>query len=115
RRYRVDRQGDDLDAALGKLVFQFGGQAQLGGANRGEVRRVGTQNAPAVTQPFVEANATFTGILLEVGGNIAQQDSRVLRFYAGADEKKCRLWEQFALRLTSLKRIYSNFVLRLRN
>ncbi|MNN24670.1 hypothetical protein D3C81_1381110 [compost metagenome] len=75
RLHRVHRQGDGLDAALGEFPFQLGGEAQLGGAHRGEVGRVGEQDAPAVAEPFVETNATGAGILFEVGGDIAKADA----------------------------------------
>src|SRR5690606_22319373 len=64
---RVDRvhgEGDGLHPALGELVLQLGGEAQLGGAHRGEVGRVGEQHAPAVAQPVVETDATLAGVLL---------------------------------------------------
>src|SRR5690606_12988794 len=34
---RIDGQGDDLDAALGELVLELGGETQFGGAHRREV------------------------------------------------------------------------------
>src|SRR5690606_32790058 len=63
RVHRVHRQGDGLHAAPGELVLQPGGEAQLGGAHRGEVGRVGKQHAPAVAQPLVKTDATLAGVL----------------------------------------------------
>src|SRR5690349_12718893 len=68
RLHRVHRPGDDLDAALCDPALEFGGQAQSDRAWRGEGRRVGEEDAPAVTEPLVKADAAFTGILFEIGG-----------------------------------------------
>src|SRR5690606_36718146 len=76
RIHRVHGEGDHLDAALGELVGQIGGVAQLGGADRGEVGGVREEDAPAVAEPLVEADAAFAGVLLEIGGDVSEADAR---------------------------------------
>jgi len=75
RIHRVHRQGDGLDVALGELVLELGGEAQLRGAHRGEVGGMREQHAPAIAEPFVETDAAFVGILFEVGGDVAETDA----------------------------------------
>ena len=72
RVYRVNRQRDGLDATLGKLILELGGEAQFSGAHRREVSRVRKQNAPAVAQPIVKLDGASAGILFEIGGDIAK-------------------------------------------
>src|SRR5690606_29029623 len=75
--HRVHGQGNGLDVALGKFVSELGGEAQLRGADRGEVSGVGKQDSPAVAQPLVETNAACAGFLLEVGGDVAKLEAHV--------------------------------------
>jgi hypothetical protein len=72
RFHRVHAQGDGFHITLGKFAFQLGGQAQLGGAHRREVRRMGKQNAPAVAKPLMKADGALTGFLFEVRCGISQ-------------------------------------------
>ena len=53
---RIDRQTDDLDAALVELRLDLGHVAEFGGAYRREVLRVGEQYGPGIADPVVEAN-----------------------------------------------------------
>ena len=69
---RIDADGDRLHAALGELALERGGLAQLGGADRGEVRGVREQHDPGVAGPLVEADRTFGGVLDEIGGGVAE-------------------------------------------
>ena len=75
RIHRVDGQGNGLDAAFVELILELGGKAQLGGAHRGEVGGVGEQDAPAVTEPLVETDLAGAGVLLEIGGDVAESDA----------------------------------------
>src|SRR5690606_41836234 len=72
RIHRVDTQGDGLDVTLGKFIFELGGQAQLCGAHRGKVGRVGKQYAPAIAEPLVKANAALGGILFKIRCSISK-------------------------------------------
>ncbi|MNR36858.1 hypothetical protein D3C85_1548320 [compost metagenome] len=75
RFHRVDGQRDGLDPTLGKFVFQLRRKAQLGGAHRREVGRVGEQHTPAIAQPLVELDSTSAGVLFEIGGDIAESEA----------------------------------------
>ncbi|MCY1539133.1 hypothetical protein D9M68_747050 [compost metagenome] len=68
----VHRQRQHLYVALGEFVGQFGGIAQLGGADRCEIGRMRKQDTPAVTQILMEAYRPSRGFLFEIGGGIAQ-------------------------------------------
>ncbi|MOA00635.1 hypothetical protein D3C78_1200070 [compost metagenome] len=72
---RVHRKRQDLHAALGEVVLELGGQAEFGGADRSEIRRVGEQHAPAVAEPVMEAKTAGAGFLFEVGGNVAESEA----------------------------------------
>jgi len=69
---RIDRQRDRLDVALVEFRLQLGGQAQLGGADRGEVGRVRKQHHPGIARPVVELDVADGRILFEIGCGIAQ-------------------------------------------
>ena len=69
---RVDRQADDLHVALVELGLELGDVAELGGADRREVLRVGEQHAPAVAEPLVEVDLALGGLGGEVGGGVAE-------------------------------------------
>ena len=62
----VDAEADDLDVALVELGLQLGHIAELGGADRGEVLRVRKQNAPAGSEPVVEADSAFGCLRFEI-------------------------------------------------
>src|SRR5690606_19745569 len=72
----VYRHGNHLGFALGELARHNRGVDQFGRANRGEIGRMGKQNAPAVTQELVELDLTNRGILFEIRGGIAQTQCR---------------------------------------
>lgn len=63
----VGRQADQLDTALGKLGLELGEGAQLGGADRGVILRVGEEDDPPVADELMEVNGALGGIGLEVG------------------------------------------------
>jgi hypothetical protein len=67
----VDRQADDLHAALVELRLDLGHVAELGGADRGEVLGVGEQDPPGFAEPVVEADRPFARLRLEVRSGIA--------------------------------------------
>ncbi|MCY1457568.1 hypothetical protein D9M71_748740 [compost metagenome] len=73
--HRVHGQRQHLHPTLGELALEPGGQAEFGGAYRGEVRRVGEQHAPAVAEPFVETDGAGAGILFEIGGDVAESQA----------------------------------------
>lgn len=52
-------QTDHLDATLLELALQLGESTKLGGADRGEVCRVGEQNGPTVVEPLVEVEVAL--------------------------------------------------------
>lgn len=69
---RVHGQGNRLDVALVEFVLEFCGEAQLGGAYRGEVGRMREQYRPFTVQPFVKPDRSFAGVLFEVGCDVAE-------------------------------------------
>ena len=69
---RIDRDGGDLRVARRELVVQPRDGAQLGGAHRREVGGVREQHAPALAQPFMEADLAVGGLGGEVRRKIAQ-------------------------------------------
>ncbi|MCY1440467.1 hypothetical protein D9M71_567450 [compost metagenome] len=97
--HRVHRQGNGLDPTLGELLLQLGGEAQLGGAHRGEVGRVREQHAPAVAQPFMKADLAFAGFLFEVGGDVAESEAHGAAPWLGS------LWDYCACTGIKTKRI----------
>ena len=72
---RIGAEADQLDVALVEIGLELGGGAELGGADGGEVLGVGEEDAPAVAQPFVEADLAFGGFRLEVGRGVADAQS----------------------------------------
>ena len=48
--------------------------AELGGADRREILRVREQHRPRVADPFVEADAAFGGLGLEIRGGVADRN-----------------------------------------
>ncbi len=69
---RIDAEADHLDAAPIELVLDPGDLAELGGAHRREVLRMGEQHAPGVAEPFVEPDRAGGGLGAEVGRLVAQ-------------------------------------------
>ena len=63
---RVDADAEDLAVALGELVVQAGHRAQFGGAHRGEILRVRTEDGPAVADPLMEVDGALGGLGGEV-------------------------------------------------
>ena len=63
---RIDRQADDLDAALVELRLDLGHVAELGGADRREILGVREQHRPLVADPVVEFDLAFGGLRLEI-------------------------------------------------
>jgi len=74
RVHGVDAHPDELDVALGEVVLAAGELAELGGAHRREVGRMGEQESPAVAQVLVQAEASLGGLGGEIGGGVAQLD-----------------------------------------
>jgi hypothetical protein len=68
---RIDAQANQLDAALVEFRFQLGEQAELGGADRGEILGVREQHRPAISDPVVEFNFALSGFGFEIGGDCA--------------------------------------------
>ena len=75
RIHRVHGQGNGFDTALGEFILEPGSEAQLGGAHRRKVCRMGKQHTPAIAQPFVETEGAGAGILFEIGGDIAKSET----------------------------------------
>ncbi len=71
---RVDADADGLDVALVPLGLEARHGAELGGADRREVLGVREEQAPAVAEPFVEADRPIRGLGLEVGGDVAERE-----------------------------------------
>src|SRR5262245_26386543 len=67
---RIDREPNDLDAALVELGLDLGHITELGGAHRREVLRVREQHRPLVADPIVKADPAFRGLCLEIRGSI---------------------------------------------
>ena len=65
----VGRQTNQLSTALGELGLELGEGAELGGADRGVVLRVGEEDNPLVADPLVEVDGASSGVGLEVGGH----------------------------------------------
>lgn len=76
----VTHQTDHLDVAGSELGLKFSECAQLGGADRSEVIRVGEENGPAVPDVVVEGNRAVGGLSLEVGGSRAETETAVSKY-----------------------------------
>jgi hypothetical protein len=63
----VRRKADELDAPLREFWSPSGDFAELSGANRGEIRRMGEENRPGVADPVVEFDRACGGLRLKVG------------------------------------------------
>ncbi|MCY1350079.1 hypothetical protein D9M69_363020 [compost metagenome] len=74
---RVDGKAHHLGVALVELGLEPGHVAQLGGADRGEVLRVGEQDGPLVADPLVEVEGAFGGFCGEIGGFVTNADCHV--------------------------------------
>ncbi|MNP40369.1 hypothetical protein D3C76_1340070 [compost metagenome] len=74
---RVDGKAHHLGVALVELRLELGQVAQLGGADRGEVLRVGEQDGPLVADPLVEVEGAFGAFGGEIGGFVTNADSHV--------------------------------------
>jgi hypothetical protein len=74
---RVDAHADHLDVALVELGLALGERAQLGGAHRCEVLRVGEEHPPAVAQVVVEVHRALGGLRGEVRRVVAQSHCHV--------------------------------------
>ena len=72
---RIDADGDGLDAPLGEFGLERSSTAQFGGADGGEIRRMGKQHDPAVASPGMELNVALTRSLFEIGSLVAQTKS----------------------------------------
>lgn len=53
---RVGAQPDELHAALGEFRLELGKGAELSGADRGVVLRVGEEDDPVIANEIVEVN-----------------------------------------------------------
>ena len=73
----VDREADDLHAAAVELRLDLGHVAELGGADRGEVLRVGEEDHPGAVDPVVEVDRSLAGVRFEIGGNVAKLQSHL--------------------------------------
>ena len=71
----VGGQTDQLDAALGEFGLELGERTQFGGADWGEILRVGEENNPLVTDEFVEVDWAGGSFGLEIGGNGAEAET----------------------------------------
>ena len=69
-RNRVHAQADDLAVALVELRLQAGHIAQLRGADRGEVFRMGKKDGPAIANPFMELDGSLGGLRGKIGCNV---------------------------------------------
>src|SRR4029077_17679536 len=66
---------DHVDVPAVELRAQRGQGAELGGADRGEVLRVGKQDGPAAGLPGVELDRSFGGVRDEIRRIVSQADS----------------------------------------
>lgn len=78
----VGRKANQLGTTLGELGLKLGKGAELGGADRGVVLRVGEEDDPVVTDELMEVDRAVGGVGLEVGGNSAQAETRCLSVMA---------------------------------
>lgn len=58
----VHAQAGHLHVALVELALELRNVSELGGADRGEVRGMGEQDAPTVTQPLMEVDGAVGGL-----------------------------------------------------
>lgn len=72
----VGRETDQLDATLGEFRLELCEGAELGGADRCVVLRVGEENNPFVANELVKVDGTLSGLGFEVGGSGTQADTR---------------------------------------
>src|SRR5690606_374377 len=72
---RIDRQADDLDAALVEFALQLGDRAELGRADRGEILGVREQDDPIAACPVMKADFALGGVLLEIRGDVTDTDA----------------------------------------
>jgi hypothetical protein len=75
----VGRQANQLDTTLGELGLELGEGTELGGANGGEILRVGEEDYPFVANKLVEIDRASGGLGLEVGGNAAEAETRTTK------------------------------------
>ena len=85
---RVDAEADELRAALGELGLDLRHVAELGGADRGEVLRVGKQDRPLVADPLVKTDLAVRRFSAEVGSSVveAQGHEFLARSYFDLEE-----------------------------
>ena len=74
-----------LALRLLELGLELGEIAEFGGAHRREVLGVGEQHAPAVAEPFVEADRPLVESAFEVGGHDRQCVSDMMLPFAGVE------------------------------
>src|SRR3546814_7163949 len=67
---RIDGKTDRLHIALVPFRAQAGNFAQLRRADGREVLGMAEEQTPAISEPFVKANAALRAVLLEIGGNL---------------------------------------------
>ena len=70
----VDAQADDLHATPRPFVAEPGGDAELGGADRGEVGRMREEHAPVLADELVKADAPQARPRREVRDAVADAD-----------------------------------------
>ena len=68
---RIDRQADDLDAALVEFGLQLRHGAEFGGADRREILGVREQHGPIIAEPFMEVDFALGGFGFEIRGGVA--------------------------------------------
>ena len=66
----VDAEADELGVSPGELRLDLGQVAKLGGADRGEVLRMGEQDRPLVADQVVKPDLAVRGFGFEVGGGV---------------------------------------------
>jgi len=72
---RIDREAYDLDIALVEFRFEARHGAELGGADRREVLRMGEQDGPRIPDPVMKANVAFSRVCCKIPGGIANLKS----------------------------------------
>jgi len=71
----IGRKADDLDTTLVKLGLLARYLAELGGADGGEVGRVGEEDGPRGADPLVELDRALRRLSLKVGRDAAKSES----------------------------------------